>query len=91
MYPETHWPPAEHKEQWDAWYEEALAETDEAKRFEIIKQMQTLEYEEGGNIIWGFNNLLDAHASYVKGLEARPNVLNLDHFGRGMKAVWLDV
>ncbi len=91
VYPETHWPPAEHKEQWDAWYEEALAETDEAKRFEIIKQMQTLEYEEGGNIIWGFNNLLDAHASYVKGLEARPNVLNLDHFGRGMKAVWLDV
>jgi peptide/nickel transport system substrate-binding protein len=91
VYPETHWPPAEHKEQWDTWYAEALAETDEAKRFEIIKQMQTLEHEEGGNIIWGFNNLLDAAATYVKGLEARPNVLNLDHYGRGMKRVWLDV
>ncbi|MFN6120208.1 MAG: ABC transporter substrate-binding protein [Actinomycetes bacterium] len=91
VYPETHWPPAEHKEQWDAWYAEALAETDEAKRFEIIQQMQTLEYEEGGNIIWGFNNLIDATATYVKGFEARPNVLNLDHYGRGMKRVWLDV
>ncbi len=91
VYPETHWPPAEHKEQWDAWYAEALAETDEARRFEIIQQMQTLEYEEGGNIIWGFNNLIDAAATYVKGFEARPNVLNLDHYGRGMKRVWLDV
>ena len=28
--------------------------------------------------------------TYVKGFEARPNVLNLDHFGRGMKNIWLD-
>ena len=47
------------------------------------------EYEEGGFIIPIFNNLLDAYAANVQGLEARPNVLNLDHFGRGFKNIWL--
>ena len=36
-----------------------------------------------------FNNLLDAHRSGVQGFVAEPNVLNLDHFGRGFKNVWL--
>jgi peptide/nickel transport system substrate-binding protein len=90
VYPETHWPPADLKEQWDGLYTSALAEADTDKRNEIIREMQQLEYDQGGNIIWGFNNLLDAHASYVKGFEARPNVLNLDHFGRGFKRIWLD-
>jgi peptide/nickel transport system substrate-binding protein len=91
VYPETHWPPADLKEQWDGLYYSALAEPDEDARNGIIGEMQQLEYDQGGNIIWGFNNLIDAHASYVKGFEARPNVLNLDHFGRGFKRIWLDV
>ena len=65
-------------------------ETDETKRKALIQQMQQEEYDDGGNIIWGFNNLLDAYANYVKGFVARPNVLNLDHFGRGFKRIWLD-
>lgn len=88
VYPETHWPP-EGSDFADK-YLAALAETDQEKRYALIKEMQQEEYDNGGNIIWGFNNLLDAHANYVKGLQARPNVLNLDHFGRGMKKVWLD-
>ena len=48
------------------------------------------EYEEGGNIIPFFNNLIDATAANVQGFVARPNVLNLDHFGRGFKNIWLD-
>jgi hypothetical protein len=51
--------------------------------------MQQQEYDDGGNIIAVFNNLLDAHSSAVQGLVAEPNVLNLDHFGRGFKNVWL--
>ncbi len=89
VYPETHWPPAD--SDFADKYAAAIAETDQEKRYALIKEMQTEEYEDGGNIIWGFNNLLDAHANYVMGLEARPNMLNLDHFGRGMKRVWLDV
>lgn len=88
VYPETHWPPAD--SDFADKYLAAIAETDEAKRFALITEMQQEEYDDGGNIIWGFNNLLDAYANYVKGLETRPNVLNLDHFGRGMKKVWLD-
>ena len=91
VYPETHWPPADLKDQWDGLYNSALAEPDTDARTAIIQEMQQLEYEQGGNIIWGFNNLLDAYSSYVKGFEARPNVLNLDHFGRGFKRIWLDV
>lgn len=89
VYPETHWPPAD--SDFATKYSTAVAETDQEKRFALIREMQQEEYDNGGNIIWGFNNLLDAHANYVVGLSARPNMLNLDHFGRGMKRVWLDV
>jgi peptide/nickel transport system substrate-binding protein len=65
VYPETHWPPADLAEEWDGLYQQALAEPDETARNAIIEQMQQLEYDQGGNIIWGFNNLIDAHASYV--------------------------
>jgi peptide/nickel transport system substrate-binding protein len=87
VYPETHWPPE--GSNFAELYREAIAETDETARCEIIEEMQRQEYEEGGNIIAIFNNLIDAHAAEVQGLVARPNVLNLDHFGRGYKNIWL--
>ncbi len=85
-YPETHWPPE--GSDFEAKYREALAETDEAARCAIIEEMQREEYEEGGNIIPIFNNLIDATAANVQGFVAQPNVLNLDHFGRGFKNIW---
>ncbi len=87
-YPETHWPPE--GSNWEELYNQAIAEVDQDKRYEIIREMQTLEYEEGGNIIAYFQNLLDGHASYVQGAVARPNLLNFDHFGRGWKNIWID-
>jgi peptide/nickel transport system substrate-binding protein len=87
-YPETHWPPE--GSNFEGLYQQALVETDDDARCEIIRQMQQQEYDEGGFIIPVFNNLLDAHTAQVKGLEARPNVLNLDHFGRGFKNIWLE-
>lgn len=90
VYPETHWPSADLADKFVQQYKDALAETDATKRNAIIHDMQQEEYDEGGNIIWGFNNLLDGYATYVKGFESRPNLLNLDHFGRGMKRIWLD-
>jgi peptide/nickel transport system substrate-binding protein len=86
-FPETHWPPA--GSDFQQLYQQALAETDETKRDAIIRKMQQEEYDGGGNIISVFNNLLDAHTKNVKGLAAEPNVLNLDHFGRGYKNIWL--
>ncbi len=88
IYPETHWPPE--GSDFEAKYEEAIAETDDAARCAIVEEMQQEEYEDGGFIIPIFNNLLDAHAATVQGLVARPNVLNLDHFGRGYKNIWIE-
>jgi peptide/nickel transport system substrate-binding protein len=87
-YPETHWPPE--GSNFEELYFQALAETDDDARCEIIQQMQQQEYDEGGNIIAIFNNLIDAHAASVQGFVPRPNVLNLDHFGRGFKNIWID-
>ncbi len=87
-YPETHWPPA--GSNWEELYNQAIAEVDQEKRYAIIREMQTQEYEDGGNIIAYFQNLLDGHASYVKGAVSRPNLLNFDHFGRGWKQIWIE-
>lgn len=87
-YPETHWPPA--GSDFVDLYNQAIAEVDTDKRYAIIEQMQKEEYEEGGNIISYFQNLIDGHAAYVKGAVARPNLLNFDHFGRGFQNIWLD-
>jgi peptide/nickel transport system substrate-binding protein len=86
-YPETHWPPE--GSNFQDLYLQALAETDDDARCEIIREMQQQEYDEGGNIIAVFNSLLDAHAANVQGFVAQPNVLNLDHFGRGFKNIWV--
>ena len=88
-YPETHWPME--GSDFEAKYLEALQTVDVEARCAIVKEMQMEEWESGGFIIPFFNNLIDATAPYVKGFEARPNTLNLDHYGRGMKRIWLDV
>ena len=87
-YPDTHWPPEGSTFADD--YLEALQTVDDDARCAIIQKMQLEEWENGGWCIPFFNNLIDAHASDVMGFVAQPNVLNLDHFGRGMKKVWLD-
>lgn len=88
-YPETHWPPAD--SDFTDKYNEALQTVDTDARCAIIHDMQQEEWDNGGFIIPFFNNLLDGVSDYVKGFEARKNLLNLDHFGRGMKRIWLDV
>ena len=71
-------------------WRKAIAEVDTDKRYAIIHEMQQEEYEDGGNIIAYFQNLIDGHAAFVKGAVSRPNLLNFDHFGRGFKNIWLD-
>ncbi|HQZ36382.1 MAG TPA: ABC transporter substrate-binding protein [Ilumatobacteraceae bacterium] len=87
-YPETHWPPAD--SDFVDLYNEAVGEVDADKRNGIIREMQQEEYDDGGNIIAYFQNLLDGYSVNVKGAVARPNLLNFDHFGRGWKNIWLE-
>lgn len=65
-YNETMWG---EDEEWAGLVRKARQTADEDERNELIRQAQQIEYEEGGYIVWGFVNLLDAHASNVGGLE----------------------
>ena len=62
---ETHWM----REDFDKLTNEARKTLDEGKRRELWVAAQTMLWEEGGYIIWGFLDNLDAHANKVKGLE----------------------
>ncbi|AFR10107.1 MULTISPECIES: ABC transporter substrate-binding protein [Nocardiopsis] len=64
-YNETMW--GEHEE-WLEYLEKARSTPDEDERNELIRKAQEIEYEEGGYIVWGFVNLLDAHSVRVHGL-----------------------
>ncbi|WP_017584961.1 ABC transporter substrate-binding protein [Nocardiopsis ganjiahuensis] len=65
-YNETMW--GEHEE-WLEYLEEARRTADDDARNELIRKAQEIEYEEGGYIVWGFVNLLDAYTNSVHGLE----------------------
>ncbi|SEC71447.1 peptide/nickel transport system substrate-binding protein [Nocardioides exalbidus] len=64
-YNETHWDNADHRDLVNA----AAKEVDEAKRATLLHDAQEIEYDEGGYIIWGFRQQVDAYGSTVQGLE----------------------
>jgi peptide/nickel transport system substrate-binding protein len=63
-YNECHW----RNPRWEALYTEAVRTVDDAKRNELVTEMETIEYNEGGYIIWSFNVSLDAHSNRLQGL-----------------------
>lgn len=77
-YNETHWPP-------DNTYidliNEAKRTVDEDARCELLHQAQELEYNEGGHIIWGFFNHVDAHSTKLTGLLPDRGTLPLNQYG----------
>jgi peptide/nickel transport system substrate-binding protein len=88
-YNETHWPPKSGTgSNFGSLYNQALAETDAAKRMQIEHEMQQIEYNIGGYIIPFFGGLIDAYAANVKGLKPSKGTLNLDSFGHGYRTIW---
>ncbi|MCJ7796968.1 MAG: ABC transporter substrate-binding protein, partial [Thermoleophilia bacterium] len=65
VYNETHW--AETNPEWVSLVEEAYATVDDAKRNELITQAATLEYNEGGYIVYAFDMQVDAYSPKVMG------------------------
>ena len=63
-YNETHWDNPE----WLKLVEEAFKTVDDAKRNELITQASTIEYNEGGYIIYAFDKQVDAHSTKVAGV-----------------------
>jgi len=81
-YNETHWENAE----WLAIVKEAFTTVDDAKRNELIGEAQTMEYEQGGYIIWAFRNQVDAYSDKISGLT--PDKLGVPVGRFGFKDVW---
>lgn len=80
---ETHWDDATY----NALAAEAFATADDAARCQVELKMKEVEYQSGGNIIWGFVNRLSAYSDAVKGLQedstgegaARINDVTIEH------------
>jgi len=66
LYDETHWSATNPK--WVALVDEAFKTVDDAKRNELITQAATIEYNEGGYIIYAFDNQVDAYSAKVAGM-----------------------
>lgn len=87
-YNQTHWPDAANQ-RFVSLYNQAKATPDRKKRIELMHEMQKLEYEAGGNIIWGFQTALDAYSTKVKGLRASyKSILRFNQYGRGFQNLW---
>jgi peptide/nickel transport system substrate-binding protein len=87
-YNETHWPDSAHQS-FLSLYNQAKATPDRKKQFAILHEMQKMEYDSGGYLIWGFNNRLDGYSSKVKGLvSGYKSSLALNQFGQGFRSLW---
>ena len=59
-----------HDKEFAALFDQASAEPDVAKRRPLVRQMQQMQRDRGGLIIWGFSNVLNVGAPYVGGINA---------------------
>lgn len=46
----------------------ALQQPDLEKRKVLVHEAQQIQHEQGGLLIWGFNNVLDAHSHQIGGV-----------------------
>jgi peptide/nickel transport system substrate-binding protein len=83
IWNETHWRDPEY----DKLVRQAQGATDEATALDLWHQVQQIQYEEGGYIVWAHLDILDAVANNVKGVV--PSAwFNLG--GWNYRDVWLD-
>ena len=63
-YNETHWSDAAYIKL----YKDALATLDPSKRADLVKQLQTIDFEQGGYIIPAHNRIIDLMTQKVQGV-----------------------
>jgi peptide/nickel transport system substrate-binding protein len=85
---ETHWEAYPGYARFERLYRQALATVNEKKRAEIIREMQRMEYNDGGLIIWGFKNLTDGYSAKVGGYKIDRGTLNLNKYGNGFRTIY---
>ncbi len=83
LYNETHWADPE----FTKLVTEAIATADFSKRKELCHAAQVIEYDNGGYLIWGLKNQVDAFARQVQGTDIDKSGIPLMswHFNK----VWL--
>ena len=87
-YNESHWPDAADKK-FLSLYQQALGTVDKKKRTQILHDMQSLEYNNGGLLVWGFSTLLDGYSTKVQGVkQGDKGVLPFNAFGHGYRTIW---
>jgi peptide/nickel transport system substrate-binding protein len=85
---ETHWDKYSGYRRFESLYRQALATVNQTKRADIIREMQRMEYLDGGLIIWGFKNLTDAYSTKVGGFKVDRGTLNLNKYGNGFRTIY---
>lgn len=83
-YNETHW----NNPEWEALVNKANSTLDETARCNLIKQAQQIEFDQGGYIIWGFPDNLDAYSTNVSGLQ--PDKSGIPLMSYQFRSVWLN-
>lgn len=81
---ETHWRDPAYDEKIKA----AISATDETTALELWHEVQQVQYDEGGYIVWANMEILDATGTYVQGV-VPSSWFNLG--GWNYRDVWLDV
>jgi peptide/nickel transport system substrate-binding protein len=76
---ETHWKDPEFLDL----IRRARAELDAAKRTDLLKQAQKIEWERGGLIVWSFSNQVDAYSTTVGGFQPAKSGFPLTNYGFG--------
>ncbi len=64
---------------WQRRFVEAQSMTDETARNDVYKELQTTLYDEGGLIVWGYVDFLDAASARVSGIVTNP-LYNLGYY-----------
>ena len=83
---EIHWDAYPSYARFASLYKQAIGTVDEKKRGDIITEMQRMQYNDGGHIIWGFKNLTDAYSAKVGGYKPEKGAtLNLNKYGNGFR------
>jgi peptide/nickel transport system substrate-binding protein len=80
---ETHF----HNDAYDALYRQAIATVDASKRAELAREMQRIDYQDGGYIIPFFPPVIDGYGTNVHGLVPSKGGLSLN--GYDFSRVWL--
>ena len=76
-----------HDKGWDKIYHEAAATTDEARRAELMQELNKTWYDQSGHLVWGYYNNVDGLSPKVRG--AYPSKVEFGLSNYDYKAYWL--